>query len=226
MQSTSSLPQSQVQGNNLGFVPPRSGPTPQHPNQPGPQQTGSPFNPLQPALGGQFAISPNTQPAAAGPSQQNSLAMAAAVASMINAQGGLIPLEKSRFDAAYKAFCVKRNVKPEQRLLSIENRQIDLYRLHVEVIKEGGVNKVGCFFVFLWICLISLTSLVFRSSRRIYGTSSVAGSDMCSFLEPRRNRPKQALALLNSLPTSTRNIFIHSSNFIQLRPSRTTKSCR
>ncbi|KAG6896581.1 hypothetical protein C0992_007333, partial [Termitomyces sp. T32_za158] len=52
------------------------------------------------------------------------------------------PLEKSRFDNAYKNFCSNRGVKHDPRMMNYEGRDIDLYMLHTCVMQEGGFAKV------------------------------------------------------------------------------------
>ncbi|KAK7051102.1 hypothetical protein VNI00_005214 [Paramarasmius palmivorus] len=59
-----------------------------------------------------------------------------------NLLGPIPPLAKERFGSSYKNFCAQKNITHEQRLLSIDNLTIDLYALHVEVMKEGGANLV------------------------------------------------------------------------------------
>ncbi|KAF8905010.1 hypothetical protein CPB84DRAFT_1845101 [Gymnopilus junonius] len=154
IQTSPSLAHSQSQANHLvnqGFVPQRSGPTPQHAGQSVPQHPASPFNPMQQqSMGGQFPFSGNNQQqSAAGPSQPSQLAMASSQAgNVMNNFGngpnlGMIPpLEKTRFEMMFKNWCIKRNLKLNERLLSIDSRPVEIYRLHVEVLKEGGFNKV------------------------------------------------------------------------------------
>ncbi|KAG6877509.1 hypothetical protein C0993_006458 [Termitomyces sp. T159_Od127] len=52
------------------------------------------------------------------------------------------PLEKSRFDNAYKNFCSGRGIKHDPRMMNYEGRDIDLYILHTCVMQEGGIAKV------------------------------------------------------------------------------------
>ena len=52
------------------------------------------------------------------------------------------PLEKPRFDSAYKNWAMSRNLKHDMRLMSVEGRNIDLYALHTHVMNEGGWSKV------------------------------------------------------------------------------------
>lgn len=152
-QSSPSLQQAQTPANHLvsqGLIPPRSGPTPQLHlgQQPGPQHT-SPFNNLQAAGGPPFPFSANTpQPGTAGPSQ-NQPVPSTQGAGAGNSGGNMPhpiphPLDKAQFEATYKSFCVKRPVKMDPRAASIDNRPVDLYRLHVEVMNEGGQTNVSC----------------------------------------------------------------------------------
>ena len=53
------------------------------------------------------------------------------------------PLEKPRFEAAYKSYCNTKGLHHEARLLSVDNRPIDLHSLHVQVMSEGGAAKVS-----------------------------------------------------------------------------------
>jgi len=53
------------------------------------------------------------------------------------------PLDKPRFEPAYKRYCNVRGLHPEARLLSVDNRPIDLHSLHVQVMSEGGAAKVS-----------------------------------------------------------------------------------
>jgi hypothetical protein len=55
-----------------------------------------------------------------------------------------LPLDKAQFEGTYKSFCLKRPVKMDPRAASIDNRPVDLHRLHVEVMKEGGQTNVSC----------------------------------------------------------------------------------
>ena len=59
--------------------------------------------------------------------------------------GGVGPLDRNRFDAAYQNFCAKRNFQFNPASLQIENRQVDLYALHRSVFSEGGYQKVRSF---------------------------------------------------------------------------------
>ncbi|KAK7051054.1 hypothetical protein VNI00_005166 [Paramarasmius palmivorus] len=56
--------------------------------------------------------------------------------------GPIPPLSKERFNSSYRSFCTQKNITHEQRLLSINGFIIDLYALHVEVIKERGASMV------------------------------------------------------------------------------------
>ncbi|KAG6843375.1 hypothetical protein H0H87_005296 [Tephrocybe sp. NHM501043] len=52
------------------------------------------------------------------------------------------PLEKSRFDDAYKRFCMTKGVMHDPRTINFEGRDIDIYQLHTHVMQEGGQAKV------------------------------------------------------------------------------------
>ena len=147
-QSSPSLQQTQAQANHLvsqGLVPPRLGPTPQlHPGQqPGAQHT-SPFNNLQ-GGGPPFPFSANTpQPSTTGPSQNQPGPSTPQGAGAGGNMPHPAPLEKALFEATYKSFCMKRPLKMDPRAAIIDNRPVDLYRLHAEVMKEGGQTNVSC----------------------------------------------------------------------------------
>jgi hypothetical protein len=53
------------------------------------------------------------------------------------------PLEKARVDAMLPGFLLKKNVKIEQSMLTLNDQQIDLAHLHALVISEGGFQKVS-----------------------------------------------------------------------------------
>jgi hypothetical protein len=57
--------------------------------------------------------------------------------------GALGPLEKAKFESAYQNFCKTKNLNLDSRLMTIDNRTIDLHALHVQVISEGGLNKIS-----------------------------------------------------------------------------------
>ncbi|KAJ3509059.1 hypothetical protein NLJ89_g5424 [Agrocybe chaxingu] len=142
MQSSPSLQQAQSQGGhpaNQPIVPPRSIPTPQ---QSGPQQLpgSSPFSGMPPSSMSGSIPFPNSNPQAqpiAGPSQPTMTG-----GNPMQNTFGIMPLDKHKFDPMFRTFCNRRNVKPDNRLLSIENRPVDLHALHVQVMQEGGINKV------------------------------------------------------------------------------------
>ncbi|EDR08560.1 uncharacterized protein LACBIDRAFT_297375 [Laccaria bicolor S238N-H82] len=52
------------------------------------------------------------------------------------------PLDKTRFEQAFRAYCVKKNLNVNIRKLQIDNRPVDLYRLHRNVMLEFGVSKI------------------------------------------------------------------------------------
>ncbi|TFK70305.1 hypothetical protein BDN72DRAFT_839158 [Pluteus cervinus] len=52
------------------------------------------------------------------------------------------PLEKQKFDIIWKNFCQGKNIKISPDLLQIDSRIIDLHSLHVQVMHEGGYQKV------------------------------------------------------------------------------------
>ncbi|KAM6504427.1 hypothetical protein JOM56_001370 [Amanita muscaria] len=52
------------------------------------------------------------------------------------------PLQKGRFEIAFKTFCNNKQIKVDQRLLTINKRPVDLHMLHSLVMAEGGEGKV------------------------------------------------------------------------------------
>ncbi|KAF9466460.1 hypothetical protein BDZ94DRAFT_1233709 [Collybia nuda] len=136
----------QVQGNhtlNQSIAPPRTGQTPHQltatsGNGGVPGGTGSFSNQMSPHMGQPFPYpqnGANNIPASVGPSQGPTMAMSMSMQLPP-------PLEKARFDNAYKSFVQNRNIKHEMGLMNVEGRQIDLHALHTYVMQEGGYNKV------------------------------------------------------------------------------------
>ncbi|TRM64974.1 hypothetical protein BD626DRAFT_536157 [Schizophyllum amplum] len=129
--AAASLPQ----GSN---APPRSGPTPQLPSAmlSTPQQ----MNGRLPS--GSFSMSPNMSAFQPQSQPQGGASFAS------GGQPGLSnsfppPLEKTRFEHIYANFCNKHpDLKRDPRITSVDGRPIDLHKLHVEVNREGGMNKV------------------------------------------------------------------------------------
>lgn len=128
-----------VQMSSNQFVSPALGPTRTVPNS---QQS------LQPQQGGGGVGYPflngmgGSAPFSRAKSQQSI---------MQGLQGGGTPaslllniqmMEKQKFEMLFNAFCKKRGVKIDPRLLNIENRSLDVHALHVQVIQEGGFAKV------------------------------------------------------------------------------------
>lgn len=52
------------------------------------------------------------------------------------------PLEKGKFDESFAAFCSSRPTPRDERLRLIDNRPVDLHKLHFHVMREGGAPKV------------------------------------------------------------------------------------
>ncbi|KAG6907086.1 hypothetical protein DXG01_010620 [Tephrocybe rancida] len=52
------------------------------------------------------------------------------------------PLDKSRFDNAYRGYCATKAIKHDPLMTSFEGRDIDLYMLHTHVMQEGGQATV------------------------------------------------------------------------------------
>lgn len=147
VQPSPSLSQAQSQ---LGFVPPRPGQTPQQQGQPGPQHPSGSFNMPPNAMGTPFSFPANGAPSTgSGPSpliQPNR----PPGGNLVNNFGkGLInPLDKTRFDIIYKNFCLRKGLKLDQRLLTIDSQTIDLHALHDQVLQEGGSKNVSPVFSF------------------------------------------------------------------------------
>jgi len=55
----------------------------------------------------------------------------------------LMPLEKQRFESTYMQYCRSQRLEYAMHVAIAENRMVDLYRLHVEVIREGGHTSVS-----------------------------------------------------------------------------------
>lgn len=117
------------------------------------------------------------------------------------------PLEKSRFDSAYKSYSMRKNVKHEMRLMNVEGHDIDLYALHMNVMQEGGFNKV---------CPVENASLprnlnFSRCKPTTYGTLLAGGWVSSSSLGLTPNQPNLDLGLLSALRKFIRSIFMVST---------------
>jgi hypothetical protein len=55
----------------------------------------------------------------------------------------LPPAHVSKFQGAYTTFCNQRQITHDKRLMEIDYRPVDLYRLHVEVMREGGRDQAS-----------------------------------------------------------------------------------
>jgi hypothetical protein len=147
VQPSPSLSQTQSQ---LGFVPPRSGPTPQQQGQPGPQHPPGSFNMPPNAMGTLISFPANGTPlTGSGPSPLIQ-ANRPLGSNLVNnfGKGSITPLDKTRFDLTYKNFCQRKGLKFDQRLLTIDSQTIDLHALHVQVLQEGGSKNVSPVFSF------------------------------------------------------------------------------
>ncbi|KAI5892411.1 uncharacterized protein SCHCODRAFT_02626105 [Schizophyllum commune H4-8] len=126
-------------------APPRSGPTPQSSLHATLGMQGTPQQSNSRLPSGSFSMSPSMS--ASLPFQQQSPAQNGAP---FGGAGQLHPglngnpfphLEKHRFEPIYNNFCSKHpDIKRDPRLF--DGRPIDVYMLHVEVNREGGMNKV------------------------------------------------------------------------------------
>jgi hypothetical protein len=52
------------------------------------------------------------------------------------------PLDKAKFQESYTAFCSDRSIAYDERVMSVDNRPIDLHALHHYVLSEGGSAMV------------------------------------------------------------------------------------
>jgi hypothetical protein len=86
---------------------------------------------LMPGRGNGTQPSPNLAPQF--PQQLNATATSGAV---------VPPLDRNRFNGSYRHFCQTKKLKLDNRMLSIQNRPIDLHSLHVEVMNAGGHHRV------------------------------------------------------------------------------------
>ncbi|KAL1683382.1 hypothetical protein EV122DRAFT_258332 [Schizophyllum commune] len=126
-------------------VPPRSGPTPQSSLHATLGMQGTPQQANSRLPSGSFSMSPSMS--AALPFQQQSPAQnGAPFGGAGQLHPGLHsnlfpPLERSRFESIYNNFCAKHpDINRDPRLF--DGRQIDIHKLHVEVNREGGMNKI------------------------------------------------------------------------------------
>ncbi|KIK10374.1 hypothetical protein K443DRAFT_147864 [Laccaria amethystina LaAM-08-1] len=52
------------------------------------------------------------------------------------------PMDKVRFEQSFRAYCTRKSLNVKLRQLQIDNRPVDLYQLHRNVMLEFGVSKV------------------------------------------------------------------------------------
>ena len=142
MQTSPTLQSQNNQLVNSTLGPNRTVPNSQQSSQPLPQQGGGGVgNLFVNGMGGQVPFS--------RANSQHQVASGASQSIMPGAQGGGAPiptnillLEKQRFELVFTAFCNRRRVKIDPRLLNMENRSLDVHALHVQVMQEGGFAKV------------------------------------------------------------------------------------
>ncbi|KAJ3716145.1 hypothetical protein C8R42DRAFT_679661 [Lentinula raphanica] len=138
----SNMPGSQTQPAGPG---PRSSPAPPHPssglpvnapNNVPPRSSSTPQQQLNPFAMRQynFPINDSSTNGASGPSNLGP--------TMPIFNTPIPPLDKQRFDATYKQWCQSKHILHDPRILTFENRPIDLYLLHCLVIREGGTANV------------------------------------------------------------------------------------
>jgi hypothetical protein len=106
--------------------------------------TGSPFPSQPPASSNPASFNVPSGLVPQLPSQQQQISRTALQPpGMHNPMLQMIPpLDKSRFELAFKNFCNNKQIKIDPRLLSVNNRSIDLHILHTFVMREGGEAKV------------------------------------------------------------------------------------
>ncbi|KAG6873246.1 hypothetical protein C0995_001266 [Termitomyces sp. Mi166 len=122
------------------------------PRPPSVQRSHNPSGPLVPGPGSSLAnqLSPNMNPQFPFPMNSVNGSASSPLAGPIGLQSspsGTMqlppPLEKSRFDNAYKSFCATKGLKLNPHMINYEGRDIDLYMLHTHVMQEGGFVKVA-----------------------------------------------------------------------------------
>ncbi|KAF9059424.1 hypothetical protein BDP27DRAFT_1341465 [Rhodocollybia butyracea] len=126
--SRSPAPPHALPNNPPNNVPPRSGTTPQQ----------NPF----PMNGSQLNFPANTS-SLNGSQGPSNLAHPNIGAPPMNAPTVIPPLDKARFETSYKQWCLTKSIVHDPRLLSIDSRQIDLFQLHCQVMREGGFATVN-----------------------------------------------------------------------------------
>ena len=139
IQASPSLLNAQASPNHLmpqGAVPTRSVSTPHQQVQPGGQQpgVGGPFtNQLtrSRSMGGHFPLAMKGPSGSSGSLQQDQTGM----------NPFPPPMDKARFEQSFRAYCTRKNMNVNLRI-EIDNRPVNLYQLHRNVMLEFGVNKV------------------------------------------------------------------------------------
>lgn len=118
---------------HTGLMPPTGVPRHGASSNPSPQQLGSPFGGVQMSVGANkppFLMGGPTIPGVSATMRAGGI-------------GYPPPLEKARFDMMLPGFLQKRNIKVDPSLLTCNDQQIDLARLHTLVLLEGGYAKVS-----------------------------------------------------------------------------------
>ena len=145
-------------------------------------------------MGGHFPLAMNGPSGSSGSLQQGQTAM----------NSFPPPLDKARFEQSFRAYCVKKNLNVNIRQLQIDNRPVDLYQLHRNVMLESGVSKVRCFL------LNHIKRMAYRFNsrwnRKHFGTLLGGVWDLFSFLELKTNQQNLDQESHSNLPT-----FIKSS---------------
>ncbi|RXW25655.1 hypothetical protein EST38_g197 [Candolleomyces aberdarensis] len=141
---------------NGGGMPPRSDQQHLTPQQgPGQQQggmassSGGPFPAGAMNMNGQHPFAQGMAGAGRStPQMQNAVAggMALNVPPVIHLAQQLLstisPLDRQRFEQAFKNWCTKKNIPVDPHSLQMEGRQVDLFALHQTVFREGGFRKI------------------------------------------------------------------------------------
>lgn len=143
-----SHPHAQIQQENHllnQVVPPRSGQTPHQLQHLGPNSGGTGggaafSNQMSPNMAPQFQFPTNSGGANAS-SPLSGGTLNSQSASTLH-PSLLPPLDKTRFESAYRNFSANKGLKLEAGLMNVDGKTIDLHALHTCVMEEGGFQKV------------------------------------------------------------------------------------
>ncbi|KAG5641821.1 hypothetical protein DXG03_004140 [Asterophora parasitica] len=138
----------QIPGNLLpqGMIvrPPSGQPQPHHQQQQQHTTPGGPGGPPGRPFSTQMSPNMNPQFPFNGNNANGASALSPPIGPPATVSGNIPapPLEKNRFESAYKNYSATKGVKHEPHLMNVDGRSIDLYILHTQVMLEGGANKV------------------------------------------------------------------------------------